>query len=76
MVAAIGDLSARKFDGLAISSRQKFGYPLPQIKDLLNSLPNERTPTTEDCQQFSEKFRESLDEKIEKLQKLRETLSD
>ena len=37
MVTAIGDLSARKFDGSALSSRQKFGYPLPQIKDLLNS---------------------------------------
>ena len=69
-------MNAGRFDGSALSSRQKFGYTLPQIKDLLNSLPNERTPTTEDCQQFSEKFRESLDEKIEKLQKLRETLSD
>ena len=38
-------------------------------KKLLNSLPNERTPTAEDWEQLSEKFRESLDEKIEKLQK-------
>ncbi|MGB1730926.1 MAG: hypothetical protein ACPHFQ_02400 [Paracoccaceae bacterium] len=36
---------------------------------MLNSLPNERTPTAEDWEQLSEKFRESLDEKIEKLQK-------
>ncbi|MGB0512419.1 MAG: hypothetical protein ACPGF9_04115, partial [Paracoccaceae bacterium] len=38
-------------------------------KKLLNSLPNERTPNAEDWEQLSEKFRESLDEKIEKLQK-------
>jgi MerR family redox-sensitive transcriptional activator SoxR len=42
-------LSARKFDGSALSSRhKKFGYALPQIKELLDSLPNERTPTAED----------------------------
>ena len=52
------------------------GYTLPQIKELLDSLPNERTPTAEDWEQLSEKFRESLDGKIEKLQKLRDRLSD
>jgi len=59
-----------------VIAAQKFGYTLPQTKELLDSLPNERTPTAEDWQQLSEKFRESLDEKIEKLQKLRDTLSD
>jgi hypothetical protein len=49
MEVAIGDLSARKFDGPALSSRhKKLGYALPQIKELLDSLPNERTPTAED----------------------------
>ncbi len=52
-----------------VIAAQKFGYTLPQIKELLDSLPNERTPTAEDWEQLSEKFRESLDEKIEKLQK-------
>ena len=59
-----------------IIAAQKFGYTLPQIKELLDSLPNERTPTAEDWEQLSEKFRESLDERIKKLQKLRDTLSD
>ena len=31
-----------------IIAAQKFGYTLPQIKELLDSLPNESTPTTED----------------------------
>ena len=52
-----------------IIATQKFGYTLPQIKALPDSLPNERNPTAEDWEQLSEKFRESLDEKIEKLQK-------
>ena len=47
---------------------QKFGYTLPQIKELLESLPNERTPTAEDWERLSEKFRDSLNAKIEKLQ--------
>jgi len=59
-----------------IIAAQKFGYTLPQIKELLDSLPNERTLTTEDWEQLSERFRESLDLKMEKLQKLRDNLSD
>ena len=31
-----------------VIAAQKFGYTLPQIKELLDSLPNERTPTAED----------------------------
>ena len=34
---AIGELNAGRYDGSVLSSRQKFGYTLPQIKDLLNS---------------------------------------
>jgi MerR family redox-sensitive transcriptional activator SoxR len=59
-----------------IIAAQKFGYTLPQIKTLLDSLPNERTPTVEDWAQLSEKFRKSLDEKIENLRNLPDTLSD
>ena len=43
-----------------VIAAQKFGYTLPQIKELLDSLPNERTPTAEEWEQLSEKFRESL----------------
>ena len=72
----------RRFDRVQIRhvsfiiAAQKFGYTLPQIKKLLDSLPNERTPSVEDWAQLSEKFRKSLDEKIENLQNLRDTLSD
>ena len=59
-----------------IIAAQKFGYTLPQIKEFLDSLPNERIPTAEDWEQLSEKFRENLDERSKKLQKLRDTLSD
>ena len=38
-----------------VIAAQKFGYTLPQIKELLDSLPNERTPTAEDWEQLSEK---------------------
>ena len=31
-----------------VIAAQKFGYALPQIKELLDSLPYERTPTAED----------------------------
>lgn len=58
-----------------IIAAQKFGYTLPQIKELLTSLPHERTPTAEDWAVLSEIFSVSLDEKIEKLRKLRDTLS-
>ena len=38
-----------------VIAAQKFGYTLPQIKELLDSLANERTPTAEDWEQLSEK---------------------
>ena len=38
-----------------VIAAQKFGYTLPQIKELLDSLPNERTPTAEEWEQLSEK---------------------
>ena len=31
-----------------VIAAQKFGYTLPHIKELLDSLQNERTPTAED----------------------------
>ena len=38
-----------------VIAAQKFGYTLPQIKELLDSLPNERTPAAEEWEQLSEK---------------------
>ena len=59
-----------------IIAAQKFGYTLPQMKQLLDSLRTERTQTAEDWEQPLEKFRESLNERRKKLQKLRDTLSN
>ena len=59
-----------------IITAQKFGYTLPQMKQLLDSLRTERTQTAEDWEQPLEKFRESLYERRKKLQKLRDTLSN
>jgi len=36
---------------------QKFGYTLHQIKELLDSLPNKRTPTVEDWEKLSKSFK-------------------
>jgi MerR family redox-sensitive transcriptional activator SoxR len=64
MEVAIGDLKRAQIRRVSfVIAAQKFGYTLPQIKELLDSLPNEHTPTAEDWEQLSEKFRESLDTK-------------
>ena len=77
MEVAIGDLSGRKFDGSALSSRHKNLATLcPRLKSCWILYQTNAPPTAQDWEQLSEKFRESLDEKIEKLQKLRDTLSD
>ena len=40
---------------------QQFGYTLPQIRSLLDSLPKGRTPTKSDWSKISQSFRSSLD---------------
>ncbi len=53
---------------------QKFGFSLPEIRELLNRLPGGRTPTREDWAGIGESFRLELDKRIETLQRLRENL--
>ncbi|MBS8229051.1 redox-sensitive transcriptional activator SoxR [Vannielia litorea] len=53
---------------------QQFGYTLPQIKALMEALPESRTPTAKDWRRISEEFRDSLDQRIETLRRLRDDL--
>lgn len=53
---------------------QKFGFTLPEIRDLLAGLPGRRTPTPQDWSKIAETFREHLDAKIDILLQLRDNL--
>ena len=73
MEVAIGDLSVRKFDGSALSSRHKNLATLcPRLK---NCWIHYQTNAPQ-LPKSGSNCRKSLDAKIEKLQKLRDTLSD
>jgi len=53
---------------------QKFGFTLPEIRTLMQQLPNRRTPTPGDWAMIGQQFRDRLDARIETLQKLRDNL--
>lgn len=53
---------------------QKFSFSLPQIRVELDRLPKHRAPTKADWARISVEFREGLDERIARLEKLRDTL--
>lgn len=53
---------------------QQFGFSLPEIRGLLDQLPNRRTPTPADWAAISTQFRTRLDARIATLQKLRDNL--
>lgn len=57
-----------------IKTAQKLGVALSEIKQALNELPNRRTPTAEDWQKLSVKWRDSLQQRIDQLEKLRDQL--
>ena len=54
---------------------QQLGYTLDQIQLQLQSLPAGRTPTKRDWEKLSNHFKSDLNEKIEQLTKLRDSLS-
>ena len=53
---------------------QQFGFSLPQIKAELDVLPKGRTPTKADWAKISAGFREELDQRIDSLTRMRDTL--
>jgi MerR family redox-sensitive transcriptional activator SoxR len=58
-----------------IKSAQNLGVSLEQIKQVLAQLPDSRTPTTDDWQKISTQWHKMLDERINKLVALRDSLS-
>jgi MerR family redox-sensitive transcriptional activator SoxR len=65
--------SIRRVSFILIS--RQLGYTLPQIKLMMQGLPNERTPTRADWQKLGRQFSRDIDEKIERLNQLKASLS-
>ncbi|MDX1658400.1 MAG: redox-sensitive transcriptional activator SoxR [Nitriliruptorales bacterium] len=57
-----------------IKVAQEVGLALDEIREALASLPDERTPTTEDWERLSGSWRPRLDARIRMLQRLRDRL--
>lgn len=53
---------------------QQFGYTLPQIRELMAGLPAGRTPNARDWRKISEQFRDTLDQRIDTLRRMRDDL--
>jgi MerR family transcriptional regulator, redox-sensitive transcriptional activator SoxR len=58
-----------------IRASQRVGIPLSRIKDALDGLPSNRTPTRADWALLSARWRADLDERISQLQRLRDRLT-
>jgi MerR family transcriptional regulator, redox-sensitive transcriptional activator SoxR len=58
-----------------IRASQRVGIPLSRIADALAGLPANRTPTTDDWARLSAQWRADLDERISRLQRLRDRLT-
>ncbi|HEK1688345.1 TPA: redox-sensitive transcriptional activator SoxR [Pseudomonas putida] len=57
-----------------IKMAQRLGVPLAQVAEALDTLPKGHTPTAEDWQRFSARWREDLTQRIEELMMLRDQL--
>jgi len=53
---------------------QNLGYSLKQIRQVLSSLPDKRTPTKADWSRLSKGFSKELEKRIRHLQKLQSSL--
>ena len=53
---------------------QQCGFSIGEIRTMLRSLPDERTPTRADWTRLSGKMRRELDRRIETLERLRDSL--
>lgn len=57
-----------------IRASQRVGIPLRAIKDALGQLPDNRTPTRSDWSRLSKSWRSELDQRIRRLEDLRDQL--
>ena len=53
---------------------QQLGFRLDEIKNQLDTLPDERTPTQRDWTRISQSYRHVLDERIAMLERMRDRL--
>ena len=58
-----------------IKAAQKMGVNLAAIKVAFSTLPNNRTPTTKDWERLSSLWQKELNQRIEKMEKLRDLLA-
>lgn len=58
-----------------IRASQRVGIPLAQIRDALATLPAGRTPSRRDWARLSAAWRQDLDDRIDRLQRLRDRLT-
>jgi MerR family redox-sensitive transcriptional activator SoxR len=58
-----------------IRASQAVGIPLSRIKSALDELPDARTPTKRDWEHLSALWRDDLDDRILRLQRLRDNLN-
>ena len=54
---------------------QNLGYSLKEIADALASLPESRTPTKADWTRLSKRFAKNIEERIEQLETLKDSLN-
>lgn len=59
-----------------IKVAQRIGIPLASIRQALMALPKGRTPTAQDWNRLSARWKADLDDRIDKLTKLRDQLND
>ncbi len=59
-----------------IKAAQKLGISLQSIKVAFATLPNERTPNSQDWKRLSQVWQQELDERIHALQRLRDNLDN
>lgn len=57
-----------------IKVAQRTGIPLKEIREALATLPEKRTPTSTDWEKLSARWRAQLNERIERLTRLRDQL--
>ena len=58
-----------------IKVAQRVGIPLASIRDALNTLPEERTPTAADWRKLSATWKAELNDRITRLTQLRDQLN-
>ena len=58
-----------------IKAAQKMGISLQEIQQALSGLPDNRTPTTDDWQRISSVWHDSLNQRIQYLERLRDSIT-